>query len=55
MLFESEQTPFSVCGRSFYCRQQQDVAILTIIAIFKNSAYQNDIFTICSLRIVFVH
>ena len=54
-LCESEQTPFSVCGRSFYCRQQQDVAILTIIAIFKNSAYQNDIFTICSLRIVFVH
>ena len=30
-LFESEQTPFSVCGRSFYCRQQQDVAFLTIV------------------------
>ena len=28
---ESEQTPFSVCGRSFYCRQQQDVAFLTIV------------------------
>ena len=27
----SEQTPFSVCGRSFYCRQQQDVAFLTIV------------------------
>ena len=23
--------PFSVCGRSFYCRQQQDVAFLTIV------------------------
>ena len=30
-LCESEQTPFSVCGRSFYCRQQQDVAFLTIV------------------------
>ena len=30
-LCESEQTPFSVCGRSFYCRQQQDVVFLTIV------------------------
>ena len=30
-LCESEQIPFSVCGRSFYCRQQQDVAFLTIV------------------------
>ena len=29
-LCESEQIPFSVCGRSFYCRQQQDVTFLTI-------------------------
>ena len=27
----SEQTPFSVCGRSFYCRQQQDVVFLSIV------------------------
>ena len=30
-LCESEQTPVSVCGKSFYCRQQQDVAFLTIV------------------------
>ena len=30
-LCESEQTPFSVCGRSFYCQQQQDVVFLTIV------------------------
>ena len=30
-LCESEQIPFSVCGRSFYCRQQQDVVFLTIV------------------------
>ena len=30
-LCESEQPPFSVCGRSFYCRQQQDVVFLTIV------------------------
>ena len=28
---ESEQIPFSVCGRSFYCQLQQDVAFLTIV------------------------
>ena len=37
-LCESEQTPVSVCGKSFYCQQHQDVTFLTIIAIFKNSA-----------------
>ena len=25
-LCESEQIPFSVCGKSFYCQLQQDVA-----------------------------
>ena len=30
-LCESEQTPFSVCGRSFYFQQQQDVVFLTIV------------------------
>ena len=29
-LCESEQTPVSVCGKSFYCQQQQDVTFLTI-------------------------
>ena len=29
--------------------------ILFIIAIFKNSAYQNGIFAICSLRMLLVH
>ena len=30
-LCESEQTPVSVCGKSFYCQQQQDVVFLTIV------------------------
>ena len=30
-LCESEQTPVSVCGKSFYCQQQQDVTFLTIV------------------------
>lgn len=30
-LCESEQIPFSVCGKSFYCQLQQDVAFLTIV------------------------
>ena len=30
-LCESEQNPSSVCGKSFYCQQQQDVAFLTIV------------------------
>ena len=30
-LCESEQNPSSVCGKSFYCQLQQDVAFLTIV------------------------
>ena len=48
--------------RGFLCSlhfgiQREDAlfAFLRFIAIFKNSAYQNGIFAICSLRMLLVH
>ena len=34
---------------------QQSFLVRRFIAIFKNSANQNSIFAICSLRMLFVH
>ena len=34
---------------------EQENAAVFFIAIFKNSAYQNSIFAICSLRMLLVH